>query len=92
MSSPPTLDTPQRLPARALLMLAAMTLVWGAAWPVVKIGLNEISIFTYRAAAVILSATTAYAIAKARGASLRVPREVCLPLITAGLLFQGALA
>ena len=92
MSSPPAPDTPQRLPARALLMLAVMTLVWGAAWPVMKIGLNEIPIFTYRTAAVILSATTAFALARARGASLRVPREVRLPLITAGLLFQGALA
>ena len=92
MSSPPTLDTPQRLPARALLMLAVMTLVWGGAWPIMKIGLNEIPIFSYRTAAVLLSATTAFALAKARGASLRVPREVRLPLITAGLLFQGALA
>jgi len=92
MSAPHALDAPQRLPARALLMLVVMTVVWGAAWPVMKIGLNEVPIFTYRTAAVFLSATTAFTLARARGASLRVPRGVRMPLITAGLLFQGALA
>jgi drug/metabolite transporter (DMT)-like permease len=57
-----------------------------------RIGLNEIPIFTYRTAAVLLSASTAFALALARGASLRIPRDVLVPLIVAGLLFQGALA
>ena len=57
-----------------------------------KIGRNESPIFTYRTAAVLLLASTAFSLALTRGASLRIPRDVLVPLIVAGLLFQGALA
>lgn len=73
-------------------MLVVMTLMWGAAWPIMKVGLQEIPIFTYRAAAAFLSAITAFAVARAAGASFRVPRDVRVPLAAAGLLFMGALA
>ncbi len=92
MSGPDKSIEHHRLPARALMLLVMMTLVWGCAWPIMKIGLNEIPIFSYRTAAVFLSASTAFTLALCRGASLRIPRDVLLPLIVAGLLFQGALA
>ncbi len=92
MSAAPASGSIQRLPPRALLMLAVMTLMWGAAWPIMKVGAQEIDIFTFRAAAAFISAFTAFSLARATNSSLRVPRDVRVPLIAAGLLFQGALA
>lgn len=92
MTSAGALISPQRLPARALVMLILMTLIWGASWPIMKVGVQEIPIFTYRAGAAILSAITAFSLARARGASFHVPRDVRLPLIVAGLLYMGGLA
>jgi drug/metabolite transporter (DMT)-like permease len=82
---------PKRLPPRALAMLAVLTVVWGATWPVMKIGLLELPIFTYRSTAVLAGAIAMFVIARRMGYSLRVPVEVRIPLITAALLYIGAL-
>ena len=45
-------DTPpgsSAVPLKAVFWLAGLTLAWGAGWPVMKIAVTELPIFTFRA-------------------------------------------
>jgi drug/metabolite transporter (DMT)-like permease len=57
----------------ARLMLAALGLIWGITWPVMKIALNEIPPLTMRAVAAVLGAVTYYLMCVLTRRSLRVP-------------------
>ena len=70
----PALERP-RLPLGGVLLLLVLTLVWGANWPVNKIALLEIPIFTYRAIVAFAAAGAVLLLAKASGHSLRVPPD-----------------
>ncbi len=43
------------IPRRALVLLAVLTLVWGTNWPLFPLAVREISVWTFRAFAVILA-------------------------------------
>lgn len=62
------------LSAGALALLAILTLFWGMNWPVMKIGLAEMPLFTYRALCLGGAALCMFAIGLARGKNMRVPR------------------
>lgn len=56
-------------------LLAAVTLFWGANWPGMKIALSELTVWWFRAMCVWAGAIGLLGIAKLSGASLKVPRE-----------------
>jgi drug/metabolite transporter (DMT)-like permease len=58
---------PTGLPLGALLLLAAMTVLWGINWSVIKIGLREIPPWTFRGLCLIPGATGMLLIARLRG-------------------------
>ena len=63
------------VPPRALVLLAILTLVWGTNWPLFQYAVREVSVWTFRAVAVLIAGLTLLAVAKARGQSLAVPRR-----------------
>ena len=74
---------------RGLALLALLALVWGLFWPIMKITLVEMPIFTFRAGGTLLALAAMVAIARARGQSLYVPPGQRWPLVVAGLLNVG---
>ena len=63
------------VPPRALVLLAILTLVWGTNWPLFQYAVREVSVWTFRAVAVLIAGFTLLAVAKARGQSLVIPRR-----------------
>jgi drug/metabolite transporter (DMT)-like permease len=63
-----------------------MSVLWGSAWPFVKIALGEIPPWTFRTLCVVLSACCLLALAKARGLKLSFPTKQLKPLILVSLL------
>ena len=43
----------QAIPRRALVLLAVLTLVWGTNWPLFPYAVREVSVWTFRAVAVL---------------------------------------
>lgn len=75
-----------RLPLTGVLLLLILTLVWGANWPVNKIALLEIPIFTFRAIVAFAAAAAVLFLARAAGHSLHVPRGQRRWLVLVALL------
>jgi drug/metabolite transporter (DMT)-like permease len=69
-----------------LLLLIALTFFWGINWPIMKVGLSEFSVWTFRALASVTGAMGLFAIAWASSASLHVPRGERFGLVVAALL------
>jgi len=67
--------TPATIPRRALVLLAILTLVWGTNWPLFAFAVREVSVWTFRAVAVGGAGLVLLAVARARGESLRIPRQ-----------------
>ena len=74
-----------RLPRRALLLLIALTFAWGSIWPMMKIAVAEIPIFSFRAVCAVVACLVLFALARGLGTPLAVPREERLPLALASL-------
>lgn len=64
-----------------------LTLVWGTNWPLFALATREVSVWTFRAVAVAIAGIVLLAVAKARGQSLRVPREYWATLTLATLFY-----
>ncbi len=73
----------QGVPPRALILLAILTLVWGTNWPLFQIAVREVSVWTFRAVAVVVAGVALLAIARARGQSLQIPRQHWGPVLAA---------
>lgn len=54
-------------------LLALLTLFWGLNWPMMKLALSEIPVWSFRAACVMSGAIGLFAIARAGGLAVRVP-------------------
>lgn len=67
-------DTPT-LPRSTWLLLATLTLGWGMNWPMIKMAVAEIPIWTFRALCTLVGAAGIFVIARMGGHSLRVPRS-----------------
>jgi drug/metabolite transporter (DMT)-like permease len=63
------------VPPRALVLLVVLTLVWGTNWPLFKLAVQEVSVWTFRAISVAAAGATLLAFARARGRSLAIPRR-----------------
>ena len=77
--------TPERV-RLGWILLAAVTVGWGLNWPAMKISLNEIEPWTFRALVTPVSALILLSLARASGVSLHVPRQQWPVLIAVSLL------
>jgi drug/metabolite transporter (DMT)-like permease len=74
-SSPASGTDPQTLPRSTWLLLAALTFGWGFNWPMMKIALAEVPVWTFRGLCVAAGAAGMFAIAAAGGRPLLPPRR-----------------
>jgi drug/metabolite transporter (DMT)-like permease len=63
------------IPRRALVMLVALTLVWGTNWPLFPHAVREVSVWTFRSVAMVGSGLMLMGIARLRGEALKIPRR-----------------
>ena len=75
------------VPPRALFLLVVLTLVWGTNWPLFAFAVREISVWTFRAVAVLLAGVALLAVARARGHSLAIPREYWRTIVVATFFY-----
>ncbi len=75
-----------RLPVRGLFLLAAVTLIWGTNWPVMKIGLDALPPFTFRAATVPASGLLILGLALLAGQRIVAPGKAWPPLLISAFL------
>ncbi|SDG08671.1 Uncharacterized membrane protein [Limimonas halophila] len=73
----------------AYLLLAAVVLIWGANWPVMKVGLAYVEPFTFTALRMLLGAAALFGVLAATG-RLAVPTRRDLPVLLSVGLFQMA--
>ena len=72
---------PAAIPRRALLLLALLTLLtlltllWGTNWPLFPYAVREVSVWTFRAVAVLGAGLVLLTVARVRGLSLVIPRR-----------------
>ncbi len=89
MSPPPDRSDPARpppavivgLPAAGFVWLAAVTLIWGINWPIMKIGLGALPPFTFRAVMVPASGLLILALARVLGQRTTAPWSAWPPLL-----------
>lgn len=74
------------VPASAMLLLVALSLLWGFNWPIMKIGLEQIPPFVFRTCASVAAAGGLFLMARAAGLPLAVPRRERPGLLLAGIL------
>lgn len=63
------------IPPRALLLLVVLTLVWGTNWPLFAFAVREVSVWTFRAVAVVIAGLMLLLVARLRGQPLAIPRK-----------------
>lgn len=80
---------PAALPRDGLILLALVTLAWGLAWPAMKIVLNEMSPWTFRALSLPAGGLLLMALTRLLGLSLAVPRGKWPALIVVSLVNVG---
>jgi drug/metabolite transporter (DMT)-like permease len=68
--APPPPGTAPAIPTRAVALLVVLTLVWGTNWPLFPLAVREVSVWSFRAVAVLVAGLTLLAYARARGQSL----------------------
>ncbi len=76
-----------RIPPRALILLAILTLLWGTNWPLFPYATREVSVWTFRAVGVTLAGGMLLIVARARGQTLAIPRRFWPPIVTATLFY-----
>lgn len=64
-----------RIPPRALVLLAILTLVWGTNWPLFPLATREVSVWTFRAVSVFVAGAALLITARLRGQSLAIERR-----------------
>jgi len=65
----------QHIPARALLLLPVLWLVWGTNWPLFPLATREVSVWTFRAVSVFFAGAALLIAARAMGQTLAIPRK-----------------
>jgi drug/metabolite transporter (DMT)-like permease len=61
------------LPRPLLFLVAALTLAWGFNWPMMKLALAELPVWSFRALCIAAGSAGLFAIARAKGLRIRVP-------------------
>jgi drug/metabolite transporter (DMT)-like permease len=75
-----------RVSPKVLALLAALTLVWGTNWPLFKIALDELPVFTFRSIVLLTGGATLGVILLGRGESFAVPRGKWPALVAASAM------
>ena len=75
------------VPRRALFMLVALTLVWGTNWPLFPYAVREVSVWTFRAVAMLGAGMVLLLTARIRGQSLLLPRKYWATVATATFFY-----
>jgi drug/metabolite transporter (DMT)-like permease len=78
---PPESARQPELPRAGYLLLAALTVFWGANWPGMKLALAEIPVWWFRSICLSCGGAGLLALAWASGQRLRVPRNELRPLL-----------
>jgi len=74
------------LPQFGFILLMFLSLFWGFNWPMMKIGLREIPVWTFRTLCLFLGGFGVLCLAKTNGLALTIPRSELWPLILVSLL------
>ncbi len=61
------------LPRSLLLLVAALTLAWGLNWPMMKLALTELPVWSFRTLCIGAGSAGLFTIARAQGLRIRVP-------------------
>lgn len=77
----------QAIPARALVLLFILTLVWGTTWPLFPLAVREVSVWTFRAVSVGLAGAVLLTVARLRGQSLAIERRHWRSVVAASLCY-----
>jgi drug/metabolite transporter (DMT)-like permease len=90
------MTTHHTLPRSLWILLAALTLFWGFNWPMMKLALTELPVWSFRTLCIVAGAVGLFSVARAQGLRIRVPdgqwkRLACVSLfnITAWNLLVG---
>jgi drug/metabolite transporter (DMT)-like permease len=73
------------LPQFGFVLLTFLSLFWGFNWPMMKIGLREIPVWTFRTLCLFLGGFGTLCLAKTNGLILTIPRSELWPLILVSL-------
>ena len=65
-----------RVPLRGLGLLALIAFFWGLNWPMMKLAVNDLPLFTFRSFCVAAGAAGMLGLAWARGERIAVPRAL----------------
>jgi drug/metabolite transporter (DMT)-like permease len=76
----------ETLPQLGVVLLIFLSIFWGSSWPMMKIGLREIPVWTFRTLCLFLGGFGVLCIAKANALTLAIPRSELWPLILVSLL------
>ena len=76
----------ETLPRFGFVLLIFLSVFWGSNWPMMKIGLGEIPVWTFRTLCLFLGGFGVLCIAKANGLNLTIPRAELWPLLLVSLL------
>jgi drug/metabolite transporter (DMT)-like permease len=75
-----------RVSPKVLALLALLTVVWGTNWPLFRIALDELPVFTFRTIVLVAGCVMLIAILLVRGESFAVPKGKWPALIAASAL------
>jgi drug/metabolite transporter (DMT)-like permease len=84
--SPPGERTESTLPPLGFFLLAAISLLWGVNWPIMKTALTEIPPWTFRLFCLVFGGSGLFLVVKASGRSLAIPKGEIKPLLLVSLL------
>jgi drug/metabolite transporter (DMT)-like permease len=76
----------ETLPQIGFVLLIFLSVFWGSNWPMMKVGLREIPVWTFRSLCLFLGGFGFLFMAKANGLMLTIPRSELWPLILVSLL------
>jgi len=72
-------------PLTGIVLLGALTVLWGGNWPAMKLGLSDVGPWTFRAFCLLTGGMGLLGIAKAGGHSLKISRAERWPLVVVAL-------
>lgn len=76
----------ESLPPLGVVLLIFLSIFWGTNWPMMKIGLREIPVWTFRTLCLFLGGFGVLGMAKTNRLRLTIPRSELWPLILVSLL------
>ena len=72
---------PARSSRAGLVLLASITILWGLNWPVLKIAIGEIPVFTFRSICLAIGVIGMFFVCRMTGKPWRLPRGDLLPCL-----------